>query len=105
MFGFGGMSFSSTLFAQAVEGVGVYRIASMVDVFNTFIHTPIGEIVIRATSVWTIIFCVVVVAGKNSNVLLERFKPTYGYLIALIVLYVVGIYNLSGFSEFLYFNF
>ena len=103
MFGGNGFGVNSELFVGKFRGVP--RLEGFSDLFHTLLATNFGEVLFRPISIWIIITLAIVVFAKNSNELSNKFKLTIRYLVILIILYVVGIYNLSGFSEFLYFNF
>jgi len=59
----------------------------------------------KYTIYWVIGALVVVTLFKNSNEMLNRFKPNLLTLIFSVVLFLVSIASLNKFSEFLYFNF
>ena len=59
----------------------------------------------KYTIYWVIGALIIVTLFKNSNEMLNRFKPNLLTLIFSVVLFLVSIASLNKFSEFLYFNF
>ncbi len=57
------------------------------------------------TMYWMVTGLFVVVVLKNSNELLERFKPNFLTVLYAAILFLVAASSLSKLSEFLYFNF
>ncbi|MBF0343328.1 MAG: MBOAT family protein [Nitrospirae bacterium] len=54
---------------------------------------------------YIIVSFIIVVIFKNSNSMIEKFRPTYQTAFFTIVLAIVGIFHLSQVTEFIYFNF
>ena len=46
-----------------------------------------------------------VIFAKNSNQLIKRLNPTTGLLLLASIVFITAVYNLTGYSEFIYFNF
>ena len=59
----------------------------------------------KYTMYWMVMGLFVVVVLKNSNELVERFKPTILTVLYVAVLFLIAASSLSKLSEFLYFNF
>ncbi|MFY9462907.1 MAG: MBOAT family O-acyltransferase [Candidatus Sungiibacteriota bacterium] len=57
------------------------------------------------TALWIAVFLLVVVLTKNTHELAQKFKPNFYYLAAVFVLFMVSLYNLGNYSEFIYFRF
>jgi D-alanyl-lipoteichoic acid acyltransferase DltB (MBOAT superfamily) len=68
-------------------------------------HLPLPDLFAREVVIWILIFLFVVLVFENSNVLKKRFSTTFFYGGVTLLLYAFGTMSLSGFSEFLYFNF
>ena len=103
MCGYNNFDLSSELFVGKFRGVP--RLEGFSDLFHDLTVSHVGEALVRPISVWIVVALIVVIFTRNSNELIGRFKLTVGCLIVLIILYGIGIFNLSTFSEFLYFNF
>lgn len=56
---------------------------------------------------WINIVVVLLIAifAKNSNQLIKKLNPSTGLLLLSSIIFIVAVYNLTGYSEFIYFNF
>jgi len=58
-----------------------------------------------STLLFVIIALYIVVFCKNSNELLQEFKPSFKNFVFVLLIAIIAIMNLNKVSEFLYFNF
>ncbi|MDP3770311.1 MAG: hypothetical protein Q8R40_05245 [bacterium] len=54
---------------------------------------------------WIVVFLLIAVIGRNTDELVSTFKPSYISLILVTALFLVSLYNLTNYSEFIYFRF
>ncbi len=72
----------------------------------SFLHKiPFSELAFLPITGGIVLGMIIVLFCKNSNQLCNSFTPKIAYLIATIILYFTGVLMMSGYSEFLYFNF
>ncbi len=57
------------------------------------------------TMLWIAVFLLIVVLAKNTHELAQKFKHDLYYLALVLVLFMVSLYNLGSYSEFIYFRF
>ncbi len=57
------------------------------------------------TALWIAVFLLIALLAKNTHELAQKFKPNFYYLAAVLVLFMVSLYNLGSYSEFIYFRF
>ena len=57
------------------------------------------------TTLWIAVFLLIAVLAKNTHELAQKFKHDFYYLAAVLVLFLVSVYNLGNYSEFIYFRF
>lgn len=128
----GALHGAATAFFKLWQGWGV-RLPKWVGWFITFNFVNLAWVFFRATSysdaikvlsgmaglsgvalpellpdnaLWlSLFFLGVTVLAPNSLQLVERFRPTRGWAVLLVVVVVVSLFNLSRVSEFLYFQF
>ena len=95
MFGFTGIELSSK-YVEKLSFLNEYGVT-----FGQWLHNIDGN----KSGTWLIAAFLIVLLGKNSMELRERFKPNKWYLIFSVLLTIYAVSNINKLSEFLYFNF
>ena len=95
------------VFFRANELDDAYKILNGLISFNSIKNINIVDLLInfKFEIALILISFFIVLNFKNSNQLIKEFKPNYYYLLITFLLFIISLFNLNSYREFIYFNF